>query len=734
MWAFIRVMVGLVKKKGLIDNSKKGQITIFIILGLVILFIAVFFLFYIREADKPIDQEPEEIPTEFLSIENFVEECLYDTSVYAFELLGGNGGYINPQKYFTKGFEPTESEVLEFSPGSNLWLPYWWYFESRNECREGCSFASNRPALYRDEASISVEEMIDDYVAVEILTCLNDFNALHNEFEIIPGGDVEIKTIIAEQDVIVDMYYPLEIEGGDSSGEISRFRSRLDLNFKEIYDLATDIRDAEAEGNFLDYNTLLLIDGFSTMGSSDKLPPVAGFKFEPGATPLFWIHSEVKSKMEEMLMSYVPFTQIYGNTNYFPIIPEDIEDERMFAIYDMMTLNIVNRTIPADLNLGVSFNYLAWWPIYLHITPSKGGMIGPESYLFPSIVGFINNIFGMQRYDFAYDVSYPVIVEIENKDAFLGEGYNFVFALESNLRNNEPINVSAEQLFIPSPGRGLSMACNLNQRNSDEIIVNVIDGATDEPVENAIVYFALGTEECMIGSTDVDGQLVSKFPIGFGALKVSKMDYADFFIPYGVKLETPDNVNVIIEPYRYINASIEKKTLSKASKYWPWRWEGLTKQVDENEEVILMLEKIIGEYEQEVTVPLHIKGNNKTELRIIPGDYRISAQVILNEEIDIPEDERCEGDWFFKECVDIDAVELEQSISGGLELTNETPEKYWHLTVGNLDNREEIIFKVLSFSLKDVPLELRIVEDLGVIGNVANFTKNNWYRLEPTYR
>jgi len=726
-------MVGFVKKGGLIDNSKKGQITIFIILGLVILFISAFLFIYLREVGKPIDQEPEEIPTEFISIETFVEECLYETSVYGFELLGSNGGYINPQEYFTKGFEPTESEVLEFSPGSNLWLPYWWYFESRNECREGCSFASNRPALYRDEGGVNVEEMIDDYVAEKILVCLNDFNALHNEFEIIPKGEVEIKTLIAEQDVIMDMYYPLDVKGGNSEGEISRFRSRLDLNFKEIYDLATDIRDAEAEGNFLDYNTLLLIDGFSTMSSSDKLPPLTGFNFEPGAVPLFWVHSEVKNKMEEMLMSYVPFTKIYDSANYFPVVPEDIEDERMFAIYNMMTLNIVNRTSPRDLNLGVSFNYLAWWPMYLHITPSKGGMIGPESYLFPSFVGFLNNILGMQRYDFAYDVSYPVIVEIENKEAFLGEGYNFVFALESNLRNNEPINVSEAQFLISSPGRGLSMACNLNQRNSENITINVVDGATSEPVENAIVYFALGTEECMIGSTDAGGQLVSKFPIGFGALKVGKMDYADFFIPYGVKLETPDEVDLVIEPYRYINASVIKKTLNKDGKDGDWKWEGLTKQVDDNEEVILMLEKIVGEYEQEVTVPLHIVGNGNAELRIIPGEYRISAQVILDENLTIPEDERCEGSWPFRECVDIDAVELEQSISGGLELNNETPEKYWHLTAGNLDNQNEIIFNVLSFSLKDIPLEERVIEDLSVIGDVGDFTSNNWYRLEPTY-
>jgi len=553
--AFIRVMVGFVKKGGLIDNSKKGQITIFIILGLVILFIAGFFIFYIQEAEKPMGKEPGELPTEFLQVENFIEECLYDTSIDAFELLGSNGGYINPQEYFTKKIEPTESEVLEFSPGSELWLPYWWYLDSGNDCIDDCSFASNRPALTRDEGGLNIEEMLDEYIETHLSSCINDFSALSGEFEIVETGEIEVETIIAENDVLIDLSYPIEIESMKSKGEYSRFRATLDIDFRKIYEFATDLTNAEAEGNFLEYNLMNLMASYSGM-ESHLLPPMEGTKFEFGSS-VFWLDTDIKSNMEEMLMSYVPIFRVAGTKNYNPNFASG-EDPLTRGLFNQFVLVMENKTYPT---LNVNFNYLAWWPIYLYITPNQGGLLSPSG-LFNTYMPFL----GIQRFRFVYDVGYPVLVEITDDNAFHGDGYTFMVALESNIINNMPINVSKIPLQMISASGGQSMVCNLNQRNSGNITINIVDGESDLPLADVSIYFNLGTESCIIGQTDVNGNFVGKFPIGLGELNLQKFDYEHYIMPYFTKLAREDEIDIVLEPYRYKNVSIVKKTLGKSSK------------------------------------------------------------------------------------------------------------------------------------------------------------------------
>ena len=122
--------MGFLKKKDSLFCRKrfnrKGQITMFILIGLVMLAIVGLAFFFISRAQQPVDLEPTDVPAELVPIRNYVENCLYETSKSAFLVAGQNGGYINANEYFTKSFFPTESGALEFSPGSNRLIPYWY--------------------------------------------------------------------------------------------------------------------------------------------------------------------------------------------------------------------------------------------------------------------------------------------------------------------------------------------------------------------------------------------------------------------------------------------------------------------------------------------------------------------------------------------------------------------------------------------------------------------------------
>jgi hypothetical protein len=708
--------------------NKKGQITLFIIIGLVILSIVVFALFYINRATQDTDLEPTDVPAELVPVRNYVEDCLYETSKDAFLVLGQSGGYINPEEHFAKSFYPTEAGALEFSPGSERLIPYWYYLDSPSSCNSNCQFASNRLPIDRVENGMSVEQMVDGYIERNIKQCLGDYKGLE-QFEITEPDEITASINIAEDDVVVNLNYPLDVKRGNSEGTIENFRIYLPLNFRKIYNLATQITLAEAEINFLDYNALLLIDAFGDI-NSDKLPPLSAATYKPGA-PIFWVESQVRQNIEEMFMSYVPLIQVEGTKNYDPNLGDGLGD---------MAASVVNNMylgfgdIEEDYsNLDVDFNYLSWWPIYLDITPSANGLIQPESLPLSGVPGLniITSIFMPQKYEFAYDIAYPVVITIKDNNTLNQEGYEFKFALESNLHNNLPITNEGGLVGLDYTSSS-SQACNINQRNSGNISILVKDSSTNEPIQDAMISFGLGSEECMIDVTDEEGRFNGKFPVGIGGLYVRAYDYIDYFIPFGTQTGKEQSLVVEMQKYRYRNVTVVGKTLTKAFKRGDWFYEGDIRELDENEEAVLLLTRVKEKpYQPDVTVPISYSGE-PVEVRLLPGNYEVQGQVISREELYIPEDERQYGKWPFREEETIEAQTLSSSSSGGV-MFNES-NSYWHLSKGNLDNNDEIVFYVLSFNINDIPEDMRVVEDLSVMGEVAEFSSENRNDLEPIYR
>ena len=708
----------------------------FILIGLVVLAIAGLALFFVNQAQQTINLEPTDVPAELVPIRNYVEDCLYETSKDAFMIIGQTGGYVNPQEYFIKSFFPTESDALEFSPGSNKLIPYWYYLESPSSCNTNCQFASNRLQLNRigdevdNDDSVSVEGMIDGYVEKNIKQCLGDYEGLE-QFEITEQGDIIVTTNIAENDVIINLDYPLEVKSGNSEGKIERFRVYIPLNFKQIYNLATQITFAEAEINFLDYNALLLIDAFGDL-DSDKLPPLSAATYKPGA-PLFWIENQVQQNIEEMFMSYIPFIQVESSKNYDPFVGDGL-GPMAAAVINNMYLGFGEDALDYS-NLDVDFNYLSWWPIYLHITPSSNGLIQPESLPLSGVPGLnmITAVFMPQKYEFAYDIAYPVVITIKDNNTLNGEGYEFKFAIESNLHNNLPITAEGGLVGLDYTS-DKSQACEINQRNSGNISIVVKDSATGEFIEDASIIFGFGSEECFIDVTNIEGKFSGKFPVGIGGLRISAYDHLDYFIPFGTQRGKEQSLVIGLEKYRYRNVSVVGKTLTKDEKDGDWYYKGDIRELDEDEEAIILLQRVKETpYDPDVTVPISYSGE-PVNVRLIPGNYQVQGQIISREEFLIPKNEKKCGVWPLQEDCSVDAQTLSSSSSGGVMFNESFPNSLWHLSKGNLDSNDEIVFYVLSFNLNDLNEDMRIIEDLSVMGDVNEFSADNRNALEPGYK
>jgi len=154
--------------------GKKAQLTIFLIIGIILLFSSAI-VFYIKgeviEDTAAVLPQIERVPLELQPLKTFVENCIRDVATDAIKKLGLYGGYIDPENsdytgtFLTAGYEPTESEVLVFLGDKKI--PYWWFLDSDNDCQALCKFASKRPTTNPTGGPTSIVNQINTYIKKE---------------------------------------------------------------------------------------------------------------------------------------------------------------------------------------------------------------------------------------------------------------------------------------------------------------------------------------------------------------------------------------------------------------------------------------------------------------------------------------------------------------------------------------------------------------------------------------
>ncbi len=708
--------------------KKRGQISVFIIIGIIILL--VFGLaFYIKSrASKTEEVEPivEKIPTELYPIKVFIEQCIDKTATDAIILIGESGGYTDISRFgITHTADPTTSQAVEFSPESSMNVAYWWYLKSSNDCSGNCEFSSEMPDLKseykkREERSpmdSSIEAQIDRYVNFNLNECLNDFRDFEDQgFEVIELGKIATTTIIRQDDVLVSIDYPLEIKKGKVKSRASNFFTTIPVNLKNIYELAFMITSDEINYHFLELNTLNLIAGFSDI-DNEKLPPMAGSKFEL-SSPVYWTKPSVKTKLEAMLMSYVPLLQVEDTLNYQERIFDDSIKQRVYTQMDIPSYGDSYK------KLGVDFRYLGWWPIYFDIN-TKSGIIMPES----ASTNILPLGIGIQRYNFLYDISYPVVITINSPDAFHGKGYSFKFALEANIRNNEAINSSF--LSLEGESDETSMFCDINKRNSGNIKITTADAQTNQALDGVMIYYSCGSESCFIGETkmkDNNAVLETKFPIcAGGIITFSKPD----FLGYSEFLSTEVNKDIVLpltklEPFVYKNIEVKKKKIIKSDGNWIFNNRPL--RLSGNEQAIITLERIGKKGEEEFSTAAQYTGaqDEPSELRIAPGKYKVNIQLILNEKIVIPEEKKM---FLFFPITTLPEIEFNPFPAGGI-IFDETIA--WN--AGDITDYDNIEFYSLYIDIPSIPESERKHDDIDEINKIGEYSKNYRTSLEPMLR
>lgn len=693
------------------SSGKKAQLTIFIILGLVLMIGGGVYLTtretIISQAVKPFTEiQLQEIPTEFAPVQAFVQACLGETAKQGLKILGDRGGFIDLlRNNINARDDATNADAVPMSPGSSYAIPYWFYLRTPNPCAEDCEFVmvpGNKLTLKKAAGRASVEGQLEEYINENLKNCLNDFALLKQRgFQIEPKGapNAEVEVYLDRLGMLLK--YPLSVR---KEGErlISEYLATLPIDLKKIFDTAAKLAEMEAEVKFFEKHALNVMVPYSGL-DRNKLPPFHDTR--PGfSSKVTWVKPDVKDRLKNFVLPpNIRLLQVYGTRNYEPI--RFFNDPALDSVYNQGML-VPSR--PEWSGYDITFDYNPFWNIYFEMDCDQE--CGPESVGDNLITGII-----LQQYEFVYDISFPVKVSIHDPGAFNGEGFTFTYFLEANIRQNEPMpsEYIREQAIAPE---GSSQFCDADKKTSGEYKIKVIDTITDQPVDGVQAIIATDAENCQVGVTDDNGELATRMPVAIGAtLAFSKSGYIAFSKVANPQLDKAEKLEIPLHPKLTKSFQIKKIVLEKNQDgdFWEPKKAG---PLAADEEAMITMTRLGGTREGVYTTASSFKpGQPLPTVDIAPGKYEIRVDIHTSQNIRIPEKKYQAGD---KQAT-IPELNTGDGFKIGGAVYNFTFTKY------NL-KKDPLVFYVLNPDIISIPEAKRTTDDLNKMTN-AELDSNRYY-------
>ncbi|MBN1644463.1 hypothetical protein JW851_00285 [Candidatus Woesearchaeota archaeon] len=721
--------------------NKRGQVTIFIVIGLILL-LAVGITIYLYSVQEPrvIEQAElprvQQVPIEAEPIRQYVRACIEETAKESLIKLGEHGGYIDTTGFAYNPIEPTEGTAVQFSKNSELIIPYWRHMDSPNTCFSNCQFDSKRPTIQQ------IKKQLETYMNQNIENCLGNFEAFP-EYIFSKTKPPQTTVTIGQKNIVFYVEYPLHATKGTTTFEIPDYATNIDLNLKEIYDVSTKLVELESQYGYLEKYTGQLISVFSRL-DEDALPPIAELDIGLGAGTI-WTEPQIKEKLTGMLTSYIPLLQVPGTLNYKDRnAPQGTTDPELYrTLYNRNTAVLLDEEIKElHPELKINFNYLDWWDPYIDVCPGQVCQAETATSSMP----MLGMVIGIQRYNFAYDLSFPILIELTNPYSFKGEGYTFKFFIEHNMRANQPMKTNYQRTQMLDISEN-TMLCKKEHWTSEEFTIKVNDGKTKQPVDEAQIAFNCGTESCNIGTT-TNGEIKTKLPqcIG-GMILVEKNEYHPANALADTSKKEEQTITITLEPYRLIDINTMKWLVKKTGQN-AWSLDETGKaHPEKDEETLIMLERQTSDLEEAFRTSAQICGgltkakipcgdpprDNSKNIRMLPGKYKVKIFNFRYPQpaVIIPKDLRTFDAGPFADPKKVYIPSEDIVFDQKQPLPTGIAEFEWELTKDALDSTNEITFNYLYFALDKIPKSNRKIEDLEQIGKMQSYSTLYRKYLEP---
>ncbi len=201
--------------------NKRGQVTVFVIIGIVLIILLLLF-FFLRDRVSLGPPSQQNIEDQFPQIKEHIEECLTELATPRIKQMGLQGGFIDT---------PADT----FRNQQNNKISYLCYdIKDQPYCRS---------RILRLE---DMESELSEYLLQDLQTqCLN-IAAFDKPGYDLTRGNLDIKTTISDDNVLIEANLPIKITRGGLQAEESEYSALINVPLGRLHQASRDIVDAES--------------------------------------------------------------------------------------------------------------------------------------------------------------------------------------------------------------------------------------------------------------------------------------------------------------------------------------------------------------------------------------------------------------------------------------------------------------------------------------------------------
>ena len=521
-------------------SNKKSQVSTFMVLGAII-FLSISLVVYVNNQfhEMKLDQLRDDQGVGSIlddePINNYIHYTLRDSSRLILERIGLRGGVLDYEADSINDL-PHLNDGIKFG---SLNSPYWLSLEQRSN--GVYYYDTKRPALDEDsdinygdyDSNVdSIQKQLEEGIAEDFMNRLSfeDFEHLY-DIEIRSDADVDIT--ITQNDVIVDLNFPLDISPHESETEIylNDFSVRKDVPLRKMYDAAYKLSQLESENAQLTEVYWNILNHYMR-GDEDLLPPISYTQFFR-SSPLFWQTNDVKDFINGLSSIFLPQFKVVNS----------LSENTFINTEDMNNLeSVLTSGFLSSLNILLGTDLYPFQIDFIHpgenfVELNKGEqLVTADDMHDPDIVSMILGL-GYRNYRTIYDITNPLLVKFNDPDALGGRGYVFSFGLQLNIRNNQPID---ENYAVPLESQNqLERLSSFQDSRTNRVLRIEPVNSLEADLSDTRVSYRCGNNQYTLGYFDTS----------------ENEDYFDFNAPYcavGGELSF-NKEGVIFENKRYNN-------------------------------------------------------------------------------------------------------------------------------------------------------------------------------------
>ena len=210
------------------QRGKRGQITLFIIIAIIIVSLVVG-VFLLKDVifQKRLPASLEPVYNTFLS-------CLEQDTLTGIDVLESQAGYI-----YLPNFD-TGSEYMPFSSQLNVLgnpVPYWYYVSGNNFQKE------------QVPSKTEMEQQLADFIESKVSACVFD-DYYEQGYDIIMQ-EPEAKVSISDKSIMVNLDMLMEISKAEETAKVSSHEINVNSKLGELYKAALEVYNHEQDTLFL---------------------------------------------------------------------------------------------------------------------------------------------------------------------------------------------------------------------------------------------------------------------------------------------------------------------------------------------------------------------------------------------------------------------------------------------------------------------------------------------------